>query len=187
MQAKYALEILGGVLIVVSSLVGEEMRRRSKWVAYVIFGVLAVLYSVVAIKIDRASEKRELEAAAEARDSRAELLKSQNDLIGAQAELIAKSNEITQLNEEIAASVTGGNEFAYLQPMIADDAQQHRLFLIVAHKGNIPSTMLVSAFWTSALVDMNRMRQKSSQTPSAWALLPRTNFILFPTGLLFRR
>jgi hypothetical protein len=136
--AKYWFEILGGILIVLSSLVGEEMRNRRKCAAYLIFAVLAVIYIVVGIQIDRASEKRESEAATEARENRAALLQSQNDLIKAQSELISKSNEIARLNEEIAASVTGGGEFAYLQPTLADDAQQHRLFLIVAHKGKYP-------------------------------------------------
>jgi hypothetical protein len=138
MYAKYWFEILGGLLIVLSSLVSEEMRRQRKWAAYLIFAVLAVIYIVVGIQIDRASEKRESEAAREAKDNRAALLQSQNDLIKAQSDLISKSNEIARLNEEIAASVTGGNEFAYLQPTLADDAQQHRLFLIVAHKGKYP-------------------------------------------------
>jgi hypothetical protein len=138
MYAKYWFEILGGVLIVLSSLVGEEMRHRRKWAAYLIFAALAVIYIVVGVQIDRASEKRESEAATEAKDNRGALLQSQNDLIKAQSELISKSNEIARLNEEIAASVTGGNEFAYLQPTLADDAQQHRLFLIVAHKGKYP-------------------------------------------------
>jgi hypothetical protein len=135
---KYWFEILGGVLIVLSSLVGEEMRRRRKWAVYLIFAALAVIYIVVGIQIDRASEKRESEAAMEAKDSRAALLQSQNDLIKTQGELISKSDEIARLNEEIASSVTGGNEFAYLQAMLADDGQQHRLFLIVAHKGKYP-------------------------------------------------
>jgi hypothetical protein len=86
---------------VLSSLVGEEMRHRRKWAVYLIFAALAVIYIVVGVQIDRASEKRESEAATEAKDNRAALLQSQNDLIKAQSELISKSNEIARLNEEI--------------------------------------------------------------------------------------
>src|SRR5258706_5184324 len=138
MQEKYWFEILGGILIVLSSAVGEEMHRRRKWAAYLVFGFLAIGYIVVGIQIDRASEKRESEATAEARENRTALLNSQNELIKAQSELVNKSDQIAQLNKEIAASVTGGGEFAYLQPMLAEDTQQHRLFLIVRHNGKYP-------------------------------------------------
>jgi hypothetical protein len=138
MYEKYWFELLGGVLIVLSSLVGEQMHSRRKWAAYLIFSLLAVFYVGMGIRIDQSAYERESEATAEARANRAGLLKSQEELIKAQGELVAKSNEIAQLNKEIAASVTGGNEFAYLEPILAEDAQQQRLFLIVRHKGQYP-------------------------------------------------
>jgi hypothetical protein len=86
MHARYWFEILGGILIVLSSFVGEQMHHRRKWIAYLIFTALALIYIIVGIQIDRASEKRESEAATEARDNRAALLQSQNEVIKARQE-----------------------------------------------------------------------------------------------------
>jgi hypothetical protein len=114
------------------------MHNWKKWAAYLLFGFLALAYIAMGIRIDQASEKRESEATVEARDNRTALLKSQNEVIEAQRELVNKSDQIAQLNKEIAASVTGSGEFAYLAPLLAGDAQQHRLFLIVKHTGKYP-------------------------------------------------
>src|SRR2546421_2036235 len=104
MHEKYWFEILGGILIVLSSLVGERMHNWKKWASYLLFGLLALAYIAMGIRIDQASDKRESEATAEARDNRTALLQSQSGLIEAQTELVNKSDEIAQLNKEIAAS-----------------------------------------------------------------------------------
>ncbi len=49
----YFYQILGGILIFISSLVGEEMSATKKKQSYVIFGVLAILYSGFGIFLDR--------------------------------------------------------------------------------------------------------------------------------------
>jgi hypothetical protein len=56
-------QILGGILIFVSSLVGEEMSLAKKRRYYAIFGVLAVLYSGIGILLDRhaSSEQTKLQ------------------------------------------------------------------------------------------------------------------------------
>lgn len=138
MHERYLVEVLGGVLIVLSSAVGEQMHGRLKRFSYILFGILAVVYVVMAIGLDRAADAREAKAQSDAEESRSELLNTQRSLIEAEQQLTAKSDEIASLNKEIAASVTGGHEFAYLEPLLADDQQQHRLFLIVVHQGKYP-------------------------------------------------
>jgi hypothetical protein len=51
-------------------------------------------------------------------------------------DIAGKSDEIAQLNRQTAAAVTGGDEFAYLDPLIAEE--QNRLFLIIVHRGSYP-------------------------------------------------
>ena len=74
MHGKYWFEILGGILIVVSSAVGEQMHRRWKWTVYFLFGGLALVYALLGRFIDHAAEKREVYAEAEARQSRLEVI-----------------------------------------------------------------------------------------------------------------
>ena len=58
MDQKYWFEILGGVLIVLSSVVGERMHRRMKRTAYLIFICVAVAYSALGIRIDQVADQR---------------------------------------------------------------------------------------------------------------------------------
>lgn len=186
MHEEYWFEILGGILIVVSSLVGEEMHRRLKWAAYFLFVCLALVYSLFGIFIARAAEKREADAEAEAKESRVEAIKAEKELIQAQQQIIAKSDEIIRLNRELSDSVTGGDEFAYLQPQIADDQQQHRLFLIVAHRGKYPiydvgfrvldfrrgGTQPLAAEMLSNTFNVGNLAPKQLHFVAYWPLIP---------------
>jgi hypothetical protein len=138
MGEKSWFEILGGILIVLSSVVGEHMPRRLKWSVYLLFALLAIVYSVVGIRIDQAADRRTTEAEAEAKQSRLDLVSTGKMLIDAQNQVVAKTEENAKLSQELYESVTGGNEFAYLKPLLAEDQQQHRLFLIIAHDGKVP-------------------------------------------------
>jgi hypothetical protein len=138
MGEKSWFEILGGILIVLSSVVGEHMPRRLKWAVYLFFALLAVVYSIVGIRIDQAANRRTTEAEAEAKQSRLDLVNTGKMLIDAQNQVIAKTEENARLSQELYESVTGGNEFAYLKPLLAEDQQQHRLFLIISHDGKVP-------------------------------------------------
>src|SRR5713101_706069 len=53
---KYTYEIIGGILIFVSSLVGEEMPPAWKKRSYAGFGFLAIAFIAVGIYLDRNSE-----------------------------------------------------------------------------------------------------------------------------------
>lgn len=59
MNERYAYEIIGGILILLSSLVGEQMPVQWKKASYAIFGVLALGYISVGIYLDHGAARDE--------------------------------------------------------------------------------------------------------------------------------
>jgi hypothetical protein len=91
----YWYEIIGGLLIVLSSLVGEEMRHKWKITFYVFFAVVALAYSGIGIYMRR--------------DARAEEQQQKNELIGVRKDmsnLISASKgllpSLESLNSDVA-------------------------------------------------------------------------------------
>src|SRR5712664_2830788 len=56
-SGRYSYEIIGGILIFVSSLVGEEMPPAWKKRSYVSFGIIAIAFIAFGIYLDRDAEK----------------------------------------------------------------------------------------------------------------------------------
>jgi hypothetical protein len=59
MFGRYTYEIIGGILIFVSSLVGEQMPVKWKRWSYVVFAIFALLYIGIGIALDRDTSKQQ--------------------------------------------------------------------------------------------------------------------------------
>ena len=59
MLGRYTYEIVGGILIFISSLVGEQMPAKWKRGSYVAFGLLAMTYIWIGIRLDRDTTKQQ--------------------------------------------------------------------------------------------------------------------------------
>jgi len=61
MHLRYGYEIVGGILIFISSLVGEQMSDNQKKGAYLTFGILALIYSTLGVYLDRRTDAEQTE------------------------------------------------------------------------------------------------------------------------------
>jgi hypothetical protein len=74
---RYSYEVLGGILIVVSSWATEQMSELWKRRAWIIFLVAAVLYSGLGVYLDRQAARTEFDFREEARKGQRDLQKMQ--------------------------------------------------------------------------------------------------------------
>src|SRR5713101_9377122 len=82
-------QILGGVLIVVSSLVTESMSSTWKRRAWIIFGVLAFVYSGLGIYLDTQAEERETKREARTTSQMADLQTNMKNLLAGNSSLVS--------------------------------------------------------------------------------------------------
>ena len=101
-NGRYTYEISGGVLIFVSSLVGEEMPAAWKKRSYVIFAVLAIVFMAIGIYLDRDAEK--------------EQGKLQQTITGLQASF-GKSEEARKSERESAEKARQSDRDAFLKQL----------------------------------------------------------------------
>jgi hypothetical protein len=60
-MGEYLYEIIGGLLIVLSSLVGEQMKPEWKYRSYVAFAIIAVTFSLIGVHVRREAAAKDLE------------------------------------------------------------------------------------------------------------------------------
>jgi hypothetical protein len=65
-----------------------------------------------------------------------EIAGKSDEIAGLNRQIARKSDEIAELSRETSAAVTGGDEFTYLDPLMAEN--QNRIFLIIVHQGKYP-------------------------------------------------
>ena len=107
----------GGLLSIVGALLSEQQQRRT---------------SDQHAQFERDLRTRSDQIAILSR----EIANKSDAIAKLNRDLAGKSDEIAQLNRQTAAAVTGGDEFAYLDPLLAEE--QNRLFLIIVHQGRYP-------------------------------------------------
>ena len=98
-MGSYGYELIGGLLIVVSSLVGEEMKRKWKIGFYVFFATLACAYSGVGIYVRRQAESKEAQDRQERRD---EIKGLRGDMTKMLTESSGVLSLVASLNSEVA-------------------------------------------------------------------------------------
>jgi hypothetical protein len=97
-MGSYSYEIIGGLLIVLSSLVGEEMKRKWKIGFYVFFAVVAFAYSGVGIYLRHQTEIKEAQDRQERRDEI-------KDIRGDMTKMITLSSGVLPLMESLDSEV----------------------------------------------------------------------------------
>jgi hypothetical protein len=95
----YGYEIFGGVLIVLSSLVGEEMKHKWKVVFYLFFGAVAIAYSGIGIYLRRDANIREM---TERQESKNELKGVRQDLSNLLTAFSGLGPSVASLNSDVA-------------------------------------------------------------------------------------
>jgi hypothetical protein len=127
----YGYEIIGGLLIVLSSLVGEEMKTKWKVGFYVVFVVVAVGYSGIGIYLRREANARETTERQERKDELQGVRQDMSNILSAFSGLgpsVASLNgDVANLRRELESAKVKHDTDAIAKLDTKTDAAQRRV------------------------------------------------------------